>query len=198
MEGLNITDAMNFDVDSVEVAAGQSQRIDRGQYHRLPVWRKRNMIHAQLHQEQQPHQKENLQMAISNPSTRSSSFRRGGDDSALHASDQSSNRLIHQQNLMDRHAVTTISSNNDTVKGANINKKDDPRPIKVSIKRRSIPTFVDECNTNTGSFAERDSGFIPMQFPVHPRDTKRRQNGLKPVARRSSIVAKTGVSRSGY
>jgi len=177
---------VNFDIDSVEVAAGQSQRVDRGQYHRLPVWRKRNMIHAQQHQEQQPYQKENLEMAIANPSTKSSSFRRGGGGSALRASDRLSNRLIHQQNMIDRHAVTTSTGNKDTAKGQNIKKKDNPRPIKISIKRRSIPTVNDECNNNTGSFAGRDSGFIPMQFPVHPRDTRRRQSGLKPVARRSS------------
>ncbi|MGK3755974.1 MAG: hypothetical protein ACI8RD_008284 [Bacillariaceae sp.] len=161
IEGGNITDAVSVDVNSVEVAVGR----ETNQYHHLPVWRKRNLLHAQQHQ---PHEKENI-ATYSFADTDSSNTKRSAD------------RRVVTNSLSDK--VTTGDAND-------INKMDNPCPISISSinhryqRQSSIPNVDDEYNNNTGSIAGRDS-FV-MQLPVHPRDAKRRPSGPKPVARRSS------------
>jgi len=135
------------------------------QYDSLPVWRKRNMLHAQ--QQQIPrHEKENT-ASLTRFATSKNEFKhyRGVGDgrAALHDSNGSLNRSASQKSavFLDRN-VHNKSMNGISHKGGRYSATaqytfDESKKMADDLSNGASPGFR-----------------LPVQLPVHPRDAKRK------------------------
>jgi len=85
-----------------------------GQYDRLPVWRRRNLLHAQ--QQQQVHDKENSVNSTDFDASRNEKISFGAasnGETALLASERSINRFVNQRRVVRLDRNTQESNNFD-------------------------------------------------------------------------------------
>jgi hypothetical protein len=181
-------DNTTADVNSVEVVEGQNIQTQGGrdQYNHLPVWRKRNLLHAQQHQQQQwqrhqkqlpLHEKENTSSStdFATSGNKMINSRRGSNGrSALHASEGSPDRSFRQHRVVNPYQNMHKFSNYD----------------KNTLSRTSFSATAHHQfdvinNGDSDLFYGATSGSVsPTQLPAHPRDAKRRsRSALKPITR---------------
>ena len=178
----NATSGENADanVNSVEVAEGQNIQIQGGrdQYNHLPVWQKRNLLHAQQQQQQQQqHEKENTSSStefVTSGNKTKNSIGRSDRGSASHTSEGSPNRPVRQHRVVNAYKNMHKFSNYD----------------KNTLNRTSFSAAAhhqfDVINNGASdSFSRASSGSdSPIQLPAHPRDARRRsRSALKLKAR---------------
>ena len=209
------------DVNSTEGSAGRDSlrrdsqgRDSSDQYNRLPVWRKRNLMHAEqqkLHQEHLPlHEKENatttMPNAFKNPWVTTQNTRGGKGSSSRLALDTSENANAFNQSARNynhnsrqaayRQHEFSSSSNYPVmmIPKANHNvvpNRDKYLPPPVISRRTTASAANHQFHSpdleRCGSDFSSKASSSSSLLPAHPRDAKWRPgSGRKPAARRSS------------
>jgi len=196
------SDAASVSVTSTEVAAGYETN---NSYDRLPVWRKRNLMHAQQQQQQQqqlyaqqqqqkqqqqkqkqkqkqhsPMQEKENAMA-SNYAQRSTVTK---TNTAIGTKCSRSFSLDSSEQSSEQPLRREHGSHSNSQHAA-VNSTHNIHPIRSS-------RFLQEENNDFAPIVKTASSSSsgPIQLPAHPRDAKRRPVGApRPIPRRSSQQA---------
>lgn len=173
------------DVNFVEVAIFNNIQTKGGreQYDRLPVCRKRNLLHSQQQQRHQNNlplqEKENILSLtdFTRPDNEMKNSREGSSGrSPLHASKGSQSCSVHQ--------YRAVNPDQNMCKSDNFDKSSVCWISSSATAHHQLGVLGDEAS---GLSRRATSSALPIQLPAHPRDSKRRSRSvLKPITRRSS------------
>lgn len=176
----NTTTSENEDVDGRYFAAVRGRDIQslgsQEEYSGLPVWRKRNLLHAQQQQQLPRHEKENT--------TSSTKFTEWDSEqqhfrgrAALHDSNGSINQSASQ--------IRGVNVDHSVHKKSNDEIKNKHRASFSAIPQNKFNMLNGMANDSSYSASP---GFrLPHQLPVHPRDAKRKsKSAAQSINRRYS------------